>query len=42
MEQHELTIRLEKLETIVKTLWTDYINRTGESGHKEGDNDLPF
>ena len=42
MGLHELTVRVEKLETIVATLWTDYTNRTSDAGHKVGDQKLPF
>ena len=42
MGLHELTVRVEKLETIVATLWTDYTNRTSDAGHKVGDEKLPF
>ena len=39
---HELDVRVEKLETIVAILWTDYSNRTSDAGHKTGDETLPF
>ena len=39
---HELSLRVEKVEKITAALWTDYSNRTAESGHKEGDENLPF
>ena len=42
MALHELTLRVEKLEKIVATLWTDYSNRTSDAGHKVGDEQLPF
>ena len=42
MSIHELTARVEKLETIVATLWTDYGNRTSDAGHKVGDDKMPF
>ena len=42
VDNHELNVRVEKIETIVATLWTDYSNRTGDAGHKEGDDKLPF
>tara|TARA_Y100000593_G_scaffold95130_1_gene200444 strand:- start:14392 stop:14844 length:453 start_codon:yes stop_codon:yes gene_type:complete len=28
--------------TFKKIIWQDYINRTGDAGHKPGDDDLPF
>ena len=42
LELHELSLRVEKLETITATLWEDYANRTSDAGHKPGDNKLPF
>ena len=42
LDLHELTLRVEKLEKIVATLWTDYSNRTSDAGHKVGDEQLPF
>ena len=42
MSIHELTVRVEKLETTISTLWTDYGNRTSDAGHKVGDDKLPF
>ena len=42
VDNHELNIRVEKLEKIVSILWTDYGNRTSDAGHKPGDNDIPF
>ena len=42
MGLHELTARVEKLETTISTLWTDYGNRTSDAGHKVGDDKLPF
>ena len=49
LELHEIALRLEKAEKLLESLgklvavlWTDYGNRTGDAGHKPGDDDLPF
>tara|TARA_Y100000310_G_scaffold84475_1_gene81380 strand:+ start:579 stop:1124 length:546 start_codon:yes stop_codon:yes gene_type:complete len=42
MDKHELSNRVERLETIVATLWEDYGSRTSDAGHKPGDEKLPF
>ena len=42
LENHELSFRVERLEKIIAALWTDYSNRTGDAGHKVGDEDIPF
>ena len=42
LELHEIALRLEKSEKLLAVLWTDYGDRTGDAGHKPGDDDLPF
>ena len=42
LEKHELSVRVQRLETITATLWDDYSNRTSDAGHKPGDEKLPF
>ena len=42
MDVHELSIRIEKLESITATLWKWYQGVTAEKGHQPGDESLPF
>ena len=42
LENHELSVRVERLEKIVAVLWTDYGTRTSDAGHKPGDEEIPF
>ena len=38
---HELSVRVEKLENLVKILMKDYGIRTSDAGHKFGDDQIP-
>ena len=42
MNLHELSLRVETLEKKVNILMTWYGEKTGDAGHKPGDEDLPF